>query len=57
MATHSPDLNLIENCWMILKRRLRKSVYEVERRPYSAEESFQAAKEEWEAIPQETIDN
>jgi hypothetical protein len=42
---------------MILKRRLRKRFYEVERRPHSAEEFFQAAQEEWEAIPQETIDN
>jgi hypothetical protein len=35
----------------------RKCFYEVERRPYSVEELFQAAKEEWGAIPQETIDN
>jgi transposase len=54
---NSPDLNPIENCQMILQRRLRKRFYGVERRPHSAEELFQAAKEEWEAIPQETIDN
>jgi hypothetical protein len=54
---NSPDLNPIGNCWMILKRSLRKRFYEIERRPHNAEELFQAAKKEWVAISKETIDN
>ena len=42
---------------MILKRRLRKRFSEVERRPHSVKELFQAVKEKWDAIPQEAIDN
>ena len=53
---NSPDLNPIENAWAILKRALRKRFSKVERRPHSAAELFQAAKEEWEMIPQETFD-
>jgi transposase len=54
---NSPDLNPIENCWIILQMMFRKCFYKVKRRPYGVEELFQVAKEEWVAIPQETIDN
>jgi hypothetical protein len=36
---------------MILRRRFRKRLYEFEGTPHSAEELYQTAKEEWEAIP------
>jgi len=53
---NSPDLNPIENAWALLKRALSKRFSREERRPHSAAELFQAAKEEWELIPQETLD-
>jgi len=53
---NSPDLNPIENTWALLKRALRKRFSRLERRPHSAAELFQAAKEEWDLIPQEKVD-
>ena len=54
---NSPDLNPIENVWMLLKRRLRKRFSEVEQRPHSAADLFHAAQEEWALIPQDVIDS
>ena len=54
---NSPDLNLIENVWMLLKRRLRKRFSRIEQKPHSEAELFQAAQEEWAEIPQDVIDN
>ena len=53
---NSPDLNPIENVWMLLKRRLRKRFSKVEQRPHSEADLFSAAQEEWALIPQEVID-
>ena len=52
----SPDLNPIENTWNALKVALRKRFGKEEKRPHSAEELFEAVKEEWEKIPQEKFD-
>jgi len=54
---NSPDLNPIENAWLVLKSRLRSRWGDSTQRPHSAEELFIEACEEWEKIPQETIDN
>jgi transposase len=53
---NSPDLNPIENAWLILKSHLRRRWADSEQRPHSAEELFVEACEEWEKIPQQTID-
>jgi transposase len=53
---NSPDLNPIENTWALLKRALTKRFSKLQRRPHSAVELFEAAKEEWNSIPQETLD-
>ena len=53
---NSPDLNPIENTWSLHKKARQRRLARLERRPHSADELFQAAKEEWELIPQETID-
>jgi transposase len=53
---NSPDLNPIENVWALLKRKLRKRFSNIEKRPHSAAELYQAAREEWQTIPQQTLD-
>ena len=53
---NSPDLNPIENVWMLLKLRLRKRFSKVAQRPHSEAELFSAAQDEWAKIPQEVID-
>lgn len=45
----SPDLNVIENLWDELKRRISFS------KPATLEELWEIAQREWEAIPNETI--
>ena len=45
----SPDFNIIEHCWRIIKQRIKQ------RKPTTVEELRQYIKEEWDAIPQETI--
>jgi len=40
----------------LLKRALTKQFSRLERWPHSAGELFEAAKEEWELIPQEILD-
>ena len=46
----SPDLNVIENLWAILKEKVRQ------RQPNNVNELWCYCLEEWQAIPQETID-
>jgi hypothetical protein len=53
---NSPDLNPIDNCWMLLKQRLRKRFLTRERRPHSIVELFEATQEELDLIDQGTID-
>ena len=48
----SPDLNPIEHCWDLLGRRIR----ERQQPPRNVAELRQALVEEWNAIPQNTID-
>lgn len=48
---YSPDMNLIENIWSLLKRRLRRKWINVEKRPRSREELIVAAQLEWDALP------
>lgn len=56
-SASSPDLNLMKNAWHILKARLRKRWHNKEKRPQSADELWEVACEEWEAISQATFDN
>ena len=53
----SPDLNPIENCWQILKRRLTKRWHKAGRRPTTRAELIAQTQEEWNAIPLEAINN
>ena len=48
---NSPDLNIIENVWDIMKRRMRNS------RPSTTEEMVQVIKDVWMSITPETIHN
>ena len=57
LPANSPDLNLIENVWHLLKGRLRKRFTLVEDRPHTEEQLWTAMEEEWEAIDQITIDS
>jgi len=54
--SNSPDLIQIVNAWALLKKALTKRFSRLERRPHSAVELFEAAKEEWELNPQEILD-
>ena len=45
----SPDLNIIEKCWRIIKQRVKQ------RAPTTVEQLRQYIEEEWDAIPQEKI--
>ena len=47
---YSPDMNLIENVWAMLKRRLRKKWFNVENRPKGREELIVAAQVEWDML-------
>jgi hypothetical protein len=49
--SNSPDLNPIENIWQVIKNKVEK------RMPWDANELTQFLTEEWEAIPQETVNN
>jgi len=53
----SPDLNPIENCWQILKKRLTKRWYKAGRRPTTRDELIAQTQEEWNLIPLEAINN
>ena len=54
---NSRNLNPIENVWHIFKQRLRKRFSENElARPHTEDELWEAMREEWDAIPQSTID-
>jgi len=51
MASNSPDLNPIENMWFIIKNNVGK------RMPKNISGLKQFMSEEWEEIPQETVQN
>ena len=53
----SPDLNPVENCWQILKRRLTKRWHKAGRRPTSRAELIAQTQEEWNSISSEAINN
>lgn len=46
---HSPDLNIIENCWAIIK------AYVAKQQPRTRDELEQAARAAWKAVPQAHI--
>ena len=47
----SPDMNPIEKCWRYVKQALHRR----ERQPTNEAEMEQAVREEWDAIPQDWI--
>ena len=49
--SNSPDLNLIKNVWQIIKNNVEK------RMPQNVDELARFMVEEWEAIPQEVVNN
>lgn len=53
----SPDLNPIENCWQILKKRLTKRWHQAGRRPKTRAELIQQTQEEWDKIAQDAVNN
>jgi hypothetical protein len=50
-TANSPDLNIIENLWAILKRRLK--AWKV--KPRNLDELWEAAEAEWYDIPDSTV--
>lgn len=50
---NSPDLNIIENLWAILKQQIRERKV----RPKNQDELWEAIQEEWYAIPTEIIEH
>lgn len=54
---YSPDMNLIENVWAILKRRLRKKWLNPENMPKGREELIVQAQVEWDMLPWNQIYN
>jgi len=53
----SPDLNPIENCWQLLKKRLAHRWYKTGRRPKTRAELIQQSQEEWDRISQDAVNN
>jgi len=49
--SNSPDLNPIENMWQIMKNNVEK------RMPQNTDELMRFMVEEWDAIPQEVVNN
>ena len=49
--TNSPDLNPIENLWMILKDRIQNDI-----RPNNKQELVESIERAWEAITMETLE-
>lgn len=47
---YSPDMNLIENVWAILKRKLRRQWENVEKRPKGRDELIVAAQLAWDSL-------
>ena len=45
-SPQSPDLNIIEHMWCLMKEKLSKN----------ADELWLAMKEEWDSIPKETVE-
>lgn len=46
----SPDMNIIENVWAMLKARMKKKMRDPNTRPKNEEELAEQAKEEWEKL-------
>ena len=53
---NSPDLNLIENVWALLKHKLRKQWRNPDKRPHNREELILAAQTAWEDLPWNRVD-
>jgi len=47
----SPDLNLIENVWALLKQKLRRQWHNPDKSPHNREELINAAQAAWEELP------
>jgi hypothetical protein len=54
LPPNSPDLNLIENAWAMLKRRT--SARFADERPRNVEDLVRMTKEEWEKLDWDEVD-
>lgn len=53
---YSPDMNIIENCWAIMKRRFREEVF-VREQPRTSEQMSEMIERHWQSISIEIINN
>lgn len=56
MPAYSPDMNIIENLWAILKRRIKEQIFEFGQ-PSAREDFFNLIENCWHSIPLEIIEN
>ena len=48
---HSPDLNPIENVWLLWKHRFRRACHDSNKRPHTRDETIALARHTWEGLP------
>lgn len=55
LAFSSPDMNIIENVWVMLKARMKKRMRDPNKTPQNEEELAEQAMEEWEKLDWDRI--